>query len=198
MPFAMFKKSFDAEPVARSLYEAAVVQSREPAFYASLGVPDSLDGRFDMIALHIYLLLRRLKRPADGPDGDVGAGPDAVAVGQALFDVFFADMDQNLREIGVGDMSIGKRVKAMARGLYGRIEAYDEGLAGTGPEGEEVLLDALRRNLYGTCDTPPGDSTLAAMAGYVRGTAVSLDSAAISGLIDGTVAFPQPPGPEGA
>lgn len=197
MAFALFRKGIDAQAVARDLYEAAVAQSREPAFYAVQGVPDSLDGRFDMIALHVYLVLRRLKRPAGGTDGEDDSGRDAAEVGQALFDVFFADMDQNLREIGVGDMSVGKRVKAMARGLYGRIEAYDGGLADAGAEGEAALREALRRNLYGTCDTPPDDAALAAMAGYVRGTAAALDGAGMPGLLDGAVGFPPAPGASG-
>ncbi len=109
---------------AYPLYAGAVAQARQPVFYARLGVPDTVDGRFDLVALHIFLILQRLK-----------AEPDAAPFAQAVFDAMFADMDRNLREMGVGDLSVGKKVKAMAQGLYGRIAAYEAGLAA----GEEAL-----------------------------------------------------------
>ena len=101
---------------ARLLYAAVVARAREPVFYTRFRVPDSLDGRFDMIALHAFLVLRRLKEE----------GADGAALGQALFDVIFSDMDRSLREMGAGDLGVGRRVKRMARGFYGRIAAYDQ------------------------------------------------------------------------
>src|SRR5271166_5584648 len=94
---------------AASLYGSLVEHARAPALYAEGGVPDSLDGRFESIALHVFLALRRLRH-----------GGDAEApLGQALFDRMFEDMDGSLREIGVGDLSVGVKVKEMARALYG-------------------------------------------------------------------------------
>jgi cytochrome b pre-mRNA-processing protein 3 len=158
------------------LYAAAIAQSRQPVFYARLGVPDTVDGRFDMVALHVFLILRRLK-----------AEPDAAAFAQALFDMMFADMDRNLREMGVGDLSVGKKVKAMAQGLYGRIAAYEAGMAAD----EASLQAALRRNLYGTLQAgdAPSAANLAVMAAYLRTSAAGLAGQGLEELQQGRVAF---------
>ena len=84
----------EREQTARELYAGVVKQARQSLFYADYGVPDSLDGRFEMIALHAFLLLHRLKSD----------NPEAAALSQAVYDVFFADMDQCLREMGAGDL----------------------------------------------------------------------------------------------
>jgi cytochrome b pre-mRNA-processing protein 3 len=118
-----------SDPVARRLYEAIVAQARRPEFYRDWGVPDSLDGRFDMIALHGFLVLHRLKRDHEA----------TAALAQNLFDTLFLDMDRALRELGAGDLGVGKRVKAMARGFYGRVAAYEDGLSA----GQEALGKAL-------------------------------------------------------
>lgn len=135
------------------LYRAIVAQARKSDFYSRFGVPDTLDGRFDMIILHAFLVMRRLGRIG-------GEGP---ALSQALFDLLFADMDNSLREIGVGDLSVGKKVKLMAQAFYGRVEAYEAGLKASDPA---VLRMALTRNLYGTV-SPPNDGP-EAMAAYIR------------------------------
>ena len=143
-----------ARKEAEAFYAAVVAQARRPEFYGELGVPDTLDGRFELVALHTFLILRRLK--AQGQAG--GAG-------QALVDLFVEDMDASLRELGAGDLGVGRKVQAMAKALYGRIAAYEAGLAGSG----EALEAALRRNLYGTAPAPgPAPAALAAFAGYVR------------------------------
>ena len=115
------------------LYGEAVRVARLPWFYAKLGVPDTLDGRFDMVGLHAYLLIRRLSTE-----------PDGKALSQAVFDAMFSDMDINLREMGVSDLAVGKRVKTMWEAFHGRAHAYAEAMK-TGPE---VLADALARNLW--------------------------------------------------
>ena len=166
-----------AEAAARALYAAVVEQARQPRFYRDLGVPDSIDGRFDMIVLHAFLVLHRLK--ADGR----AQGP----VGQALFDLMFADMDASLREMGVGDLSVGRKVKQMATGFYGRVAAYEQGLGA----GDEALADALRRNLYGTTEPTAGHT--AAMGAYVRSQVAALAAQPIAALIEGGVRFAAPP-----
>ena len=159
--------------VARSLYEAVVARSREPAFYRELGVPDTVDGRFDMVALHAALVLRRLK-------ADRGRSADLA---QAFFDVMFVDMDENLRELGVGDLSVGRKVKDMIRAFYGRLAAYEAGLAGT----EEELAAALRRNLYrGVAAEEAG---LLTMAAYVRRQADALEALEVDRILGGELAF---------
>src|SRR5689334_3427201 len=136
--------------IARRLYEAVVAHARQPVFFAEWEVPDTIDGRFEMVTLHAHLLLRRLK------DG----GAETAPLAQALFDVMFADMDASLREMGAGDLGVGRRVKQMATGFYGRVAAYDAGLAG----GAAVLGAALRRNLFGT--GAPAAESLASLADY--------------------------------
>ncbi len=107
-----------------------VTQAREPLFYRDLGVPDTVNGRFDLLVLHLWMVLRRL-RPA----------PDGVGLSQALFDRFCDDMDANLREMGVGDLTVPKRMQAFGEAFYGRVAAYDVALAA----GEEPLAQALAR-----------------------------------------------------
>ncbi len=143
---------------ARALYQGIVAQARQPGFYRDCGVPDSVDGRFELIALHAFLVLHRLKSDP-GDTGDLG---------QALFDIMFQDMDQSLRELGVGDLGVGPKVKRMAQGLYGRIAAYEAGLSGPAAE----LEAALRRNLFGTVIPEPAQ--VGAMAAYLRGAVEAL------------------------
>ena len=161
---------------AYELYAEVVRQSRLPVFYLEGGVPDSLDGRFDLIALHAFLALRRLKHE----------GAAGQSLGQALFDILFADMDQSLREMGVGDLGVGRRVKAMASAFYGRIAAYDEGLE----RGDTALGDALRRNLYGTTD--PSPAALLHMVAYVRRQAKDAENWPAAELLAGQVRFGPP------
>lgn len=167
------------------LYAGAVEQARKPEFYLHLGVPDTLDGRYDMIVLHSFLLLRRLGREKSG------AAPAATQLGQLLFDVMFADMDQNLREMGAGDLGVGRRVKAMAQGFYGRTAAYEKALAG--PDSD--LWAALQRNLYGTLTGPetPSQGAVRAMAAYIRREAGAVDDIAFQTLATGLASFGQPP-----
>src|ERR1700737_4503545 len=109
-----------------------VTQAREPCFYRDLGVPDAGNGRFDLLVLHLWMVLRRLK-PMEG-----GAG-----LSQALFDRFCDDMDANLREMGVGDLIVPKRMQAFGEAFYGRIAAYDLALT----EGAEPLAQGLCKNI---------------------------------------------------
>jgi cytochrome b pre-mRNA-processing protein 3 len=177
-----FKRLFRSEnqtEAAERLYTALVAQARQPAFYREGKVPDSLDGRFELVALHAFLVLRRLK----------SEGPAGARLAQRLFDRMFVDMDESLREIGVGDLSVGKRVKAMAKALYGRISAYEAALEdpATAP-----LEEALARNLYGTLPTAQG-LPLAAMAAYLRRAAAEIDAQSGGDLFAGRISFPPPP-----
>jgi cytochrome b pre-mRNA-processing protein 3 len=159
------------------LYQAIVAQARTPEFYARLGVPDTVDGRFDMIALHLFLVLRRLKAEGEG-------GRDLA---QALCDRFFDDLDRSLREMGAGDLGVGRRVKAMAKAFYGRVAAYEAALNGE----EAVLGDALRRNLFGT--VTPTSQAIAAVSRYVRRQAAALADQPAESLAAGIVEFGAPP-----
>ena len=118
-----------------SLYTNIVTQSRTKSFYRLYGVPDTINGRFDLITLHMFIVLRRLKE----------LGDEGIKLSQDLFDIMFADMDKNMREMGVGDLSVGKKIKVLATAFYGRIKAYDNGIAGLN---DETLVACLKRNLF--------------------------------------------------
>jgi cytochrome b pre-mRNA-processing protein 3 len=127
------RKGRRQERAGFALYRAAVAAAREPYFYEALGVPDTLDGRFDLIAVHAFLLIERLQ-PEPGP-----------ALAQAVFDAMFSDMDMNLREIGVGDLSVGKRVRAMWEAFHGRAKVYAAAMQSAD---REALETALARNVW--------------------------------------------------
>jgi cytochrome b pre-mRNA-processing protein 3 len=163
---------------AYRLYTRTVEAARQPAYYAALEVPDTIDGRFELIALHMALLLRRL-----------AAEPAAQDFAQEVFDAMFADLDRALREMGTGDLGVGRQVKRMASAFYGRARAYERGLAG-----EEDLGEALRRNLYGT--VAPSDVAVTAMRGWSAAAGEALAAQSVAALMAGEVAFPAPPARE--
>ena len=129
------RKTDQHDRVGFALYAAAVAAARDPWFYRTLGVPDTLDGRFDLVALHAFLVIHRLQ---DAPE----PGP---ALAQAVFDAMFSDMDNNLREIGVSDLSVGKRVRAMWEALHGRAKAYSAAIRAAD---RAELATALARNVW--------------------------------------------------
>jgi cytochrome b pre-mRNA-processing protein 3 len=174
----------DRESEAYAIYGALVSQARSPALYLHAGVPDTLEGRFEMVVLHAFLVLRRLKAAA-GTEAE-----PAKVFGQRLFDILFDDMDQTLREIGVGDLSVGKKIKGLASAFYGRVAAYEEGLDASDAA---VLEDALRRNVFPETDPPA--VLVASLAGYVRRAAIALDAVPIAGLLKGQVVFAGLPEP---
>ena len=137
-----------AERAGYELYGKVVAAARAPFFYADLGVPDTLDGRFDMVGLHAFLLIRRLGR--DGAEG--------ATLSQALFDAMFNDMDLNLREMGVGDLSVGKKNRVMWEAFHGRAAVYSDAMA----LGPEALAEALERNVW------PGEDQHLAAANLAR------------------------------
>ena len=154
------------------LYTAAVAAARQPWFYTELGAPDTLDGRFDVISLHVVLLIERLRRlPAPG-----------AALGQAVFDAMFADMDRTLREIGVSDMTVGRKVRAMWEALHGRSSAYVPALGD-----EAALAAALRHNVWRGGGTEPGARQLAA---YAVEVVAALDKQELGDFEAGHASFP--------
>lgn len=165
---------------ARRLYVAVVGQARQPEFYTVCGIPDTATGRFDLIALHGFLLMNRLK-------SDATTRPLA----QALSDVVVDDMDRNLREMGTGDLSVGKKVKRIMEGYFGRLEGYEKALSGS----DDGLEAALRRNLF--AGVTPGEEQVAAMAAYVRREASGLADQPVDRLEAGTVTFGPPPSDAG-
>jgi cytochrome b pre-mRNA-processing protein 3 len=160
------------------LHGKIVAAARRPALYADLGVPDTFDGRFEMVALHVGLVMRRLTM-LSGIGGELA---------QELADSVFRHFDVALREIGVGDITVPKRLKRMAEAFYGRNKAYEEGLD---EPGSDRLAAALARNVYGK-----GDVALAPMAPilarFVRSCAAALDRTPLETFAAGEVEFPEP------
>jgi len=159
-------------PAVASLYKAAVAQARLPAFYRAIEVPDTVDGRFDLLVLHVFLIMRRLG--------------DDMATKQGLFDLMFGDMDQNLREMGVGDMGMGRRMKAMIGAFYGRAQAYENALT----VGGDSLDQALARNVYGKASPTP--QSINDLADYVRRAVAGMEEQVLEDLRAGRVIFPAP------
>jgi cytochrome b pre-mRNA-processing protein 3 len=155
----------------RQLYASAVAQARLPGFYRGLGVADSPEGRFELYTLHVVLLLHRLK----------GQGPRAAETSQALFDAYVRGLDDALREMGVGDLSVGKKMRKLGEAFYGRAKAYDQALAALP---DSSALDAL---IGRTLDI--GDRT--AFVGYVEAARQVLAGQAPEQLLQGDVAWPQ-------
>ena len=145
------------ERSAFQLYGSAVAAARDPYLYATLGVPDTLDGRFDAIVLYVYLIVRRL---------DADSGP---ALAQAVFDAMFMDMDINLREMGVGDLSVGKKMRKLGEAFYGRARAYEVALAAPEMEGLDALIE---RTIYDGVDA----SETASLVSYVRRSVAALEA----------------------
>ena len=152
------------------LYEAIVAAARHENFYQNMAVPDTIEGRFEMIVLHMYLVLQRLK--------DEGVED----LRQNLTDEFFADVDGSLREFGVSDVAVGKKVRKLAESYYGRLTAYDKALN----FGRGALEEALRRNIY------PNDAPVAAtnaMVGYVVSAVKVLSKLPREQVMEGKFSF---------
>lgn len=157
----------------QAIYGAIVAQARRPEFYDALGVPDTVEGRFDMVLLHLWITLRSLR---SRPDGD--------ALAQALFDEFCNDMDANLREMGVGDLAVPKRMRAFGEAFYGRMKAYDAAYEG----GMSQFAASVARNVYG--DPAPGRGER--LAAYADAALATLDAADEAAVRNGALPFGEP------
>jgi cytochrome b pre-mRNA-processing protein 3 len=157
-----------------TLYGMIVAQARLPQLYRDYAVPDTINGRFDLIVLHLALVLDRLR-----------ASPALADLAQGLFDRFCRDMDDSLREMGVGDLAVPKEMRRMGEAFYGRAEAYRAALAG---DDDRTLVDTLKRNIYGGAPAT-GASRLAA---YVREAVRRLKALDEVALTAGAIVFPEP------
>jgi cytochrome b pre-mRNA-processing protein 3 len=167
----ILRRLFERKPdPGQALYEAIVAAARQPRFYADMAVPDTVDGRFDMIALHMFLVLDRLN------DGAL------ETTRQTLTDVFFRDMDRSLREMGVGDLSVGKKVRKMAEAFFGRLLAYKKAAS----ESQEALASALARNIY----VDSGSEHATALAKWVLAAQASLATQSANAIVEAKVKFP--------
>ena len=142
----MLRNLFRQRPDERqgdALYALAVEQARQPAFYTSLGVADRIDARFELYTLHVLILFLRLKQ--DGERGEVAA--------QKLFDVYISSLDHTLRELGVGDVSVGKKMRKLGESLYGRMNAYEGPLRA---EDIDTLAVSVAKNIFESADVETG------------------------------------------
>ncbi|HYD06840.1 MAG TPA: ubiquinol-cytochrome C chaperone family protein [Reyranella sp.] len=163
----MFRRHQPADDFALRLYSRTAERARDPQLFDVCGIPDTLDGRFDALALHAALVIDRLRRE-----------PDGAALAQAFFDAMFRHLDLTLREIGVQDLGVGRRIKIMAEGFHGRALAYRQALEG----GTTPLVEVLRRNAYG--GRPPADADkIACLEAHVRAEVDRLGRTARSDLI---------------
>lgn len=166
---------------AGELYGAVVAQARRPEFYATLGVPDTPVGRYEMVVLHLFLVLERLRSAPDR-----GAPLDRM-----LVEAFIEDMDDSLRELATGDLSVPKKVRRAAAGLYDRSMDYRAGLA---EMADAPLAAVLARHIHDVSDDAEPDARLIALASYVREGARALAEISPAGE---SVRFPDPPNSAG-
>ncbi|QRG09763.1 ubiquinol-cytochrome C chaperone [Xanthobacter dioxanivorans] len=172
--FSLFRPSktrAQTRATIERLYGAIVAQSRRAEFYTDFGVPDTMEGRFELLLLHTVLVCHRLK---DGTELE-------RALSQEVFDAFAADMDRTLREMGVGDLSVPKKMKKIGAAFYGRAAAYDSALA---QAGGDALAQAVARNILNQKDGAPG-ADAAALAVYIRDAAEGLRATPFDALARG-------------
>ncbi len=173
-PFNQFRKPrLPPRGTIETIYGMIVTQAREPLFYRDLAVPDTVNGRFDLLLMHLWIVLRRLRGIKDG-----------VELSQALFDHFCADMDANLREMGVGDLAVPKRMRSIGEAFYGRTTAYDLALS----DGAEALAQALCRNILDGQHVEQARR----LSAYAQAAMASLAGQDDHALLAGSWSFPSP------
>lgn len=174
MLFGLFsRRTRDNE---HKIYCEIVAQARQQAFYTLFQVPDTIDGRFDLIVAHAVLLFRRLR----------GEGKQVAEFAQNVFDLFFHDMDASLREMGISDTRVPKKVKVMGEAFYGRADVYIPPLE----EGDVAgLADALGRNIFTDARNPRCELALAL---YMIAAAGVLEAQETSDILKGTLCWPTP------
>jgi cytochrome b pre-mRNA-processing protein 3 len=166
------------------LYGMIVAQARTGVFYTDYGIPDTVQGRFELLVLHLVLVLRGLSRRSRATR-TFGGWRRRESLGQVLFDTFCRDLDANLREMGVGDMGVPRRMRRFGEEFYGRQAAYQAALDGSGPP---ALENALARNIF-ELDTV--EARVTRLADYTRAAAAQLEDADVDAFASGLV-FPDP------
>ena len=176
--FGLFRNRAQDALTAR-LFAGLSAAARHPALFLDHAVPDTVEGRYDMMVLHLFLLVQRLQ----------GGSPKARQVGQAVCDRFFTEMDRAMREMGVGDLTVPKKMTKIAELYAGCAKVYAEALAAGD---RAALAAALQRNVY------EGNTAMAAqadaLAGYAQAAAAALAAAPEAALIEGRLPYPEPAG----
>jgi cytochrome b pre-mRNA-processing protein 3 len=167
-----------------ALYGMIVAQARLGVFYTAFGVPDTVQGRFELLVLHLVLVLRRLGREPQVAKASGWGRRESL--GQLLFDAFCRDLDANLREMGVGDMGVPRRMRRFGEEFYGRQAAYQAALDGSDLP---ALENALARNIFELDGEEP---KVGRLANYVCASAAQLEDAKMDMLVSGAAMFPDP------
>lgn len=173
--FLFKKRDSGRRKTIERLYGAIVAQTRMPVFYTAYGVPDTVEGRFDFLVLHMHLVNERL----------AALGEAGVTLGQELLDLFFEDMDGSLREIGIGDLTVPKKMRTLAEAYLGRSALYGPAIA---QNDESALAAAIARNVLSGADAGAGH----ALAGYAMEAARRLGTQPLEQFLGGAVEFPIP------
>ena len=158
-----------------ALYRTAAAAARGPAFYRDAHAPDTVEGRFELYMIHVILVAMRLR----------GQGRRAAETSQVMFDAFLRGLDDAMREMGVGDLSVGKKMRRLGEAFYGRAKRYDELI------GDPAELQALvRRTLYADVEGAEADAGAQAVALYAARAHAEIQSQALDRLLAGEVSFP--------
>jgi len=169
----LFRRRRTDPDIPAALYGAIVAQARQPALYRDFGIDDSVDGRFESVVLHTVLVLRRF-----------GAGDEELrTAGQAVFDLFCSEMDRSLREMGVGDLSVPKRMRKIGEVYYGRAATYDSALSAGN---EAALAEAVRRSVPAA---KGGEVAARPLAAYMKATAAALAATPKAILMEARLPF---------
>ena len=160
-----------AKGIGEALYARCVEQSRTPALYADLRAPDSVEGRFEIYTLHVVLLLDRLR----------GQGAQATDISQGLFDTYVKALDHALREMGVGDLAVGRKMRRLGEAFYGRGKSYETAFAALPDETELAAL--LTRTVYAGVEAPPVEQ----MCGYVTRQRAALAAQPLESLLSARI-----------
>lgn len=177
----MLQRLFKPRPAAtagRALFKALSAQARQPVFYEQLGVADTVEGRFELYVLHLVLVLHRLK----------GEGSQAAETSQATFDAFLRNLDEGLRDMGVGDLSVGKKMRKLGEAVYGRIKGYDRAFAEADPSGALEVL--VTRTVY----QDRADAAVAAaarLARYASETAAAFAAQPVEDVLHARLSWPE-------
>ena len=165
-PNAIKQQAFDS-------YASLVQQSRQPFFYRDWQVDDTMDGRFDIMVLHCFLILRRCEDETNAY---------AHTFNRYVSEAFFSDMDRSLREMGASDTGVGIRVKNMAQAFYGRVKSYREGM-----QNHAAMIEAVKRNIYRDRDVSP--ESLDYMASYIERNAQTLSALPFDAVMNGNFSY---------
>ncbi len=171
--FSKISKGTTKRDVPYEIYGSLVARARNPVLYRDLGVPDSINGRFDMMVLHVFLLSHRLK----------DAGEECRELSQDIFDAFLLDMDRGLREEGVGDTSVPKKLKKMTEVYYGRLRAYEQPVE---KGDKEQLMVIINRNIF---TDEHNDNCAKALAEYMIRLHTHIKGLAVEDIVDGKIAL---------